>query len=228
MLWHGRLAYKNTAVMAQFVIHRGLIISVIQCIFALVFYSIAIPIYNGYLMLGYTTVYTMLPVLCLIFDEDVSFDKVKEYPQLYQSLQKGRELSLKTFLIWVWKSIYQGAIIMLLSFWLFEKSFTTIVTITFTALIFSELLNVFTALTKWSKVVCLSQLFTLILYIVSIVVLRQTIDVSAIDAEFVKNVAIIVLLSWGPMQLIKVLRMRFDPTENEKVMLDIKVEAKKK
>ena len=214
MLWHGRLAYKNTAVMAQFVIHRGLIISVIQCIFALVFYSIAIPIYNGYLMLGYTTVYTMLPVLCLIFDEDVSFDKVKEYPQLYQSLQKGRELSLKTFLIWVWKSIYQGAIIMLLSFWLFEKSFTTIVTITFTALIFSELLNVFTALTKWSKVVCLSQLFTLILYIVSIVVLRQTIDVSAIDAEFVKNVAIIVLLSWGPMQLIKVLRMRFDPTEN--------------
>ena len=179
-------------------------------------------------MLGYTTVYTMLPVLCLIFDEDVSFDKVKEYPQLYQSLQKGRELSLKTFLIWVWKSIYQGAIIMLLSFWLFEKSFTTIVTITFTALIFSELLNVFTALTKWSKVVCLSQLFTLILYIVSIVVLRQTIDVSAIDAEFVKNVAIIVLLSWGPMQLIKVLRMRFDPTENEKVMLDIKVEAKKK
>ena len=214
--------------MAQFVIHRGLIISVIQCIFALVFYSIAIPIYNGYLMLGYTTVYTMLPVLCLIFDEDVSFDKVKEYPQLYQSLQKGRELSLKTFLIWVWKSIYQGAIIMLLSFWLFEKSFTTIVTITFTALIFSELLNVFTALTKWSKVVCLSQLFTLILYIVSIVVLRQTIDVSVIDAEFVKNVAIIVLLSWGPMQLIKVLRMRFDPTENEKVMLDIKVEAKKK
>lgn len=72
LLWHGRLAYKNTSVMAQFVIHRGLIISVIQSVFSLVFYSIAIPIYNGYLMLGYTTVYTMLPVLCLIFDEDVS------------------------------------------------------------------------------------------------------------------------------------------------------------
>jgi phospholipid-translocating ATPase len=68
LLWNGRLAYKNTAVMAQFVIHRGLIISVIQSVFSLVFYSIAIPIYNGYLMLGYTTVYTMLPVICLIFD----------------------------------------------------------------------------------------------------------------------------------------------------------------
>ena len=90
VLWHGRLAYKNTAVMAQFVIHRGLIISIIQCIFSLVFHSIAIPIYNGYLMLGYTTVYTMLPVLCIIFDEDVSEDKVEEFPQLYQTLQKGR------------------------------------------------------------------------------------------------------------------------------------------
>ena len=90
VLWHGRLAYKNTSVMAQFVIHRGLIISVIQCIFSLIFYSIAIPIYNGYLMLGYATVYTMLPVLCIIFDEDVSKEKAKQYPQLYQSLQKGR------------------------------------------------------------------------------------------------------------------------------------------
>ena len=90
LLWHGRLAYKNTSVMAQFVIHRGLIISVIQCIFSLVFYSIAIPIYNGYLMLGYTTVYTMLPVLCIIFDEDVSEEKAMQYPQLYQTLQKGR------------------------------------------------------------------------------------------------------------------------------------------
>lgn len=44
VLWHGRLSYKNTSVMAQFVIHRGLIISIIQFVFALVFYSVAIPI----------------------------------------------------------------------------------------------------------------------------------------------------------------------------------------
>ena len=90
ILWHGRLSYKNTSVMAQFVIHRGLILSIIQFIFSLVFYAVAIPIYNGYLVLGYTTVYTMLPVLCLIFDEDVSLDKAQQYPQLYMSLQKGR------------------------------------------------------------------------------------------------------------------------------------------
>ena len=30
LLWHGRLSYKRSAVLAQFVIHRGLIISIIQ------------------------------------------------------------------------------------------------------------------------------------------------------------------------------------------------------
>jgi phospholipid-translocating ATPase len=29
IMWHGRLSYKRSAVLAQFVIHRGLIISVI-------------------------------------------------------------------------------------------------------------------------------------------------------------------------------------------------------
>ena len=88
-------------------------------------------------------------------DEDVSVDKALNYPDLYKSLQKGRELNLKTFLGWLWKSIYQvksswfvllkfsqGAMIMILSTLLFDNSFLNIVTITFTALIVAELLNV--------------------------------------------------------------------------------------
>ena len=34
LLWHGRLSYKRSAVLSQFVIHRGLIISIIQIIFS--------------------------------------------------------------------------------------------------------------------------------------------------------------------------------------------------
>ena len=66
LLWHGRNAYKRTAVMSHFVIHRGLIITIIQALFTAVFYYVSIPIYNGYLMLGYTTIYTMFPVFCLV------------------------------------------------------------------------------------------------------------------------------------------------------------------
>ena len=66
ILWHGRLYYKNSAKLSQFVIHRGLIISFIQAIFILMFYFVAIPIYNGMLMLGYTTLYTTFPVFSLV------------------------------------------------------------------------------------------------------------------------------------------------------------------
>jgi len=107
LLWHGRLSYKRSAVLSQFVIHRGLIITVIQAIFSIVFYFVAIPIYNGYLMLGYTTVYTSLPVFSLVFDEDVNVNAVMKFPPLYKTLQLGRSLSTKTFLIWMFKSIFQ-------------------------------------------------------------------------------------------------------------------------
>lgn len=69
-----------------------------------------------------------------------------------------------------------------------------------------------------NKIVCVSQVFTLILYFLSIWLLRDVIVVSAINVAFLKNVAIIVLISWGPLHLLKILRMRFDPTENEKIM----------
>ena len=112
--------------------------------------------------------------------------------------------------------------IMLLGFWLFEDSVVQIVTITFTALIISELLNVYTALTHLNRIVLLSQLLTFLIYIASIIFLRQQINVSAIDFTFIRRVGIIVLISWGPMQVIKMLRKALDPTENEKIMKSIK------
>mmetsp|Transcript_39366 Transcript_39366/g.37839 ORF Transcript_39366/g.37839 Transcript_39366/m.37839 type:complete len:120 (+) Transcript_39366:2613-2972(+) len=83
ILWHGRLSYKRSAILGQFVIHRGMIISIIQAIFSIIFYYVAIPIYNGFLIMGYTTIYTNLPVFCLIFDEDVPVSAALKYPPLY-------------------------------------------------------------------------------------------------------------------------------------------------
>lgn len=66
--WHGRLAYKRSSLLAQFIIHRGVIITIMQTIFIIEFYFVPLPIYNGALMLGYSTVFTMLPVFSLILD----------------------------------------------------------------------------------------------------------------------------------------------------------------
>lgn len=66
LLWHGRLSYKRTGSLGNFVIHRGLIIAFIQAIFSAIFYGLSIPIYNGVLALGYSTLFTMFPVFSLV------------------------------------------------------------------------------------------------------------------------------------------------------------------
>ena len=36
LIWHGRLSYKRSAALAQFVVHRGMIISFIQAVWHLI------------------------------------------------------------------------------------------------------------------------------------------------------------------------------------------------
>lgn len=224
LLWHGRNAYKRTAVMAQFVIHRGLIITIIQALFTTVFYYVAISIYNGYLMLGYTTLYTMFPVFCLVFDYDVTKKVAETYAPLYKTLQKGRELNMKTFLIWAWKSIYQGGVIMLFSIVLFKDSYLNIVTITFTALIVAELLNVYSEVNKKkNKILLISQIGTFTIYACSIIFMRNYINVSRIDAEFIVKVIGLTLVSWAPLHVVKLLMEKFDPSIDAKIMKRAKV-----
>jgi phospholipid-translocating ATPase len=131
LVWHGRNSYKRSAKLAQFVIHRGLIISVMQAVFSAIFYFAPIALYQGWLMVGYATVYTMAPVFSLVLDRDVSEDLALLYPELYKELTKvciqgaraslyvliywqGRSLSFKTFFTWCVISVYQG---MTLSRW---------------------------------------------------------------------------------------------------------------
>ena len=71
LFWHGRLSYKRSALLASFIIHRGFIISVIQIIFSFVFYFATIPVFNSYLLLGYSTIFTFWPVFSLILDRDI-------------------------------------------------------------------------------------------------------------------------------------------------------------
>lgn len=57
-----------------------------QATFTVMFYFVTIPIYNGFLMLGYSTIYTSLPVFSLVFDEDADVNSILSYPPLYKSM----------------------------------------------------------------------------------------------------------------------------------------------
>mmetsp|Transcript_16504 Transcript_16504/g.29748 ORF Transcript_16504/g.29748 Transcript_16504/m.29748 type:complete len:1065 (-) Transcript_16504:24-3218(-) len=220
LLWHGRLSYQRTAKLSHFVFHRGLIISVIQALFTVMFYYCAIPIYNGMLMLGYTTFYTMMPVFALVLDEDVDIKAVMMFPPLYKTLQKGRALNFTMFAVWLWKSLFQGSVIILMSILLFpDNNFINIVAITFTALIFTELLNVYTEIEKFHWLMGVSLFASLVLYLLSFVAMQQYFDLSYIFSfDFAWRVVLITALSWGPLHIIKVIKNKVDPSEHQKVM----------
>jgi phospholipid-translocating ATPase len=110
LLINGRFCYKRSCALSQFVMHRGLIISTMQAIFSCVFYFASVSLYQGVLMVAYSTAYTMLPVFSLVVDRDVTAENALMYPELYKELGKGRSLSYKTFCIWVLISIYQGIV----------------------------------------------------------------------------------------------------------------------
>ena len=112
------------------------------------------------LVLGYATIFTIAPIFSLVLDEDVSEANAMKFPELYRELQKRRSLSVKTFLIWAWKALYQGGVIMLGGVLLFEQRFVHVVGITFTALILTENLMVAVEVKRWHPFMLLAQVLT--------------------------------------------------------------------
>jgi phospholipid-translocating ATPase len=180
LVWHGRNSYKRSAKLAQFVIHRGLIISVCQTM-----YSIAIKfepegLYKDWLMVGYATVYTMAPVFSLVLDKDVDENLANLYPELYKELTSGSSLSYRTFFVWVFVSIYQGSMIQGLSQVLTEVDGPKMVAVSFTVLVLNELCMVAFEITTWHPVMIMSLLGTLFLYLGSMPFLGRYFDLAFI------------------------------------------------
>uniref|UniRef100_A0A8C4NK30 Phospholipid-transporting ATPase n=1 Tax=Eptatretus burgeri TaxID=7764 RepID=A0A8C4NK30_EPTBU len=218
LMVHGRNSYKRSAALSQFVIHRGLIISAMQAVFSSVFYFASVPLYQGFLMVGYTTVYTMFPVFSLVLDQDVKPETAMLYPELYKDLTKGRSLSFKTFFLWVLISIYQGGIIMYGALLLFEAQFVHVVAITFTSLILTELLMVALTVRTWHWLMVLAELFSLVIYIASLVLLNEFFDTAFITSlTFVWKVLVITLVSCLPLYILKYLQRKFSPPNYSKL-----------
>ncbi|CAB3373244.1 Hypothetical predicted protein [Cloeon dipterum] len=212
LLVHGRRSYKRSAALSQFVIHRGLIISTMQAVFSSVFYFSSVALYQGFLMVGYATVYTMFPVFSLVLDKDVSSKIALTYPELYKELSKGRSLSFKTFFSWVLISIFQGGIIMYGALILFEDDFIHIVAISFTALVLTELTMVALTVRTWHYLMVLAELVSLAIYILSLILLRGYFDSEFIQTpQFLWKVSVITLVTCLPLYILKFLRRKFSP-----------------
>ena len=218
LVWHGRNSYKRSAKLAQFVIHRGLIISVCQT-----FYSIATQLqphalYRDWLLVGYATVYTMAPVFSLVLDKDVDEGLANLYPELYKELTTGRSLSYRTFFVWVAVSIYQGGIIQGLSQILVNLDSDQMVSVSFTVLVINELIMVAFEIVTWHWIMAVSIVGTAAIYVGSVPFLGGYFDLSYVWSwGFAWRVAAISAISLIPPYCIKVLRRTLKPPSYRKV-----------
>ncbi|KAG8424561.1 putative aminophospholipid-translocase [Metarhizium acridum] len=178
LVWHGRNSYKRSAKLAQFVIHRGLIIAVCQTMYSIARKFEPEGLYKDWLLVGYATIYTAAPVLSLVLDKDVDENLANLYPELYKELTEGRSLSYRTFFVWVFVSIYQGGMIQGLSQILTEVDGPKMVAVSYTVLVLNELIMVAIEITTWHPVMILSILGTFLVFVGSIPFLGGYFDLS--------------------------------------------------
>ena len=167
-----------------------------QAVFSSLFYFAPISLYQGLLIIGYATIFTMAPVFSLVFDHDIEPSIALLYPELYKDLTKGRELSLKTFFKWLLVSVYQGGVIMLSSFVLFEHDF----------------------IHTWHYIMGLCEIASIFIYILSVRFLETEFDRPFMTSiSFFAKVSVITLFSFMPLYLIKVVRHFLAPPSYAKL-----------
>ncbi|KAL7795424.1 hypothetical protein V8C37DRAFT_374477 [Trichoderma ceciliae] len=218
LVWHGRNSYNRSAKLAQFVIHRGLIIAVCQTMYSIALKFEPEGLYKNWLMVGYATVYTAAPVLSLVLDKDVDEDLANLYPELYKELTSGLSLSYRTFFVWVLVSIYQGGMIQGLSQILTEVDSKRMVSVSYTVLVLNELLMVAIEITTWHPLMIISILGTFIFFIGSIPFLGDYFDLGfLITWGFVWRVLAIGSISLIPPYAGKLIRRTMRPPSYRKV-----------
>ncbi|XP_063835772.1 probable phospholipid-transporting ATPase IIB [Ostrinia nubilalis] len=219
LLVHGRRAAMRSAALCLFIVHRGLIVSTMQAVFSVVFYFSSVSLYPGFLMVGYGTVYTLLPVFSLVLDKDIPSSTALQHPQLYKQLTKGRQLSYKTFYIWTGISIYQGGVIMYGALVLFEDQLIHIVEISYTALILTELIMVALTVNTWHRLMVAAEAVSLLMYTATLLIFT-----SYFDADFIRHwdfwwkVTTITLVSCLPLYIVKHMHRKWSARQYKNIL----------
>lgn len=115
-------------------------------------------------------------------------------------------------------SIYQGGAIIILANLLFEDEFMRIVSISFTSLIFNELLMVALEVSTWHPVMVYAQIVSLGAYLGSVLLLPTYFDIKFMaTGEFCWKVALITGISSLPLYIYRYLQHKLDPPSYAKL-----------
>lgn len=104
----------------------------------------------------------------------------------------------------------------------FENSFTNIVTITFSALIVIEMLNILSEVHIFKPAMIISILLTIVVYFFTIISFRTIIMTEYIDAMYMVKIGITCLVCWAPINIFTFVMARIDPSQERKIMNETK------
>lgn len=219
LVWHGRNSYKRSAKLAQFIIHRGLIISVCQTMYNIAGHFDPKGLFKDWLLVGYATVYTMAPVFSLVLDRDVDEKLANLYPELYKELKTGQSLSYRTFFAWVAVSIYQGIVIQGLTQLLVGAvDGPRMLSVSFTVLVLNELIMVAVSVTTWHPIMIACILGTGSVYAASVPFLGDYFDLAYVASwSWVWRVAAVAAISLVPVWSGKLIGRAWKPPNYRKV-----------
>ncbi|KAJ5887675.1 hypothetical protein N7495_007716 [Penicillium taxi] len=219
LVWHGRNSYKRSAKLAQFIMHRGLIISICQTVFSIASHFDPKGLFINWLMIGYASVYTNAPVFTLVLDQDVDERLANLYPELYKELKTGKSLSYRSFFAWVFISVYQGAVIQGLSQILLDTiTGPRLVSVSFTALVLTELGMVAISVTTWHPVMIFALVGTVLVYAGSVPFLGEYYDLRyVITLDFLWRVLVILAVALVPVWAGKLIKQSWSPPSYRKV-----------
>lgn len=114
-LYYGYHTYSSLSKITKYVFHRGMIITWIQQLFTMIYFFMNVSIFNGNLMLGYSSVFTFLPVICIMIHEEMPYKNMISYPNNYLDARKS--FNMIYILCWVFMSFYQAFVIVFFSIW---------------------------------------------------------------------------------------------------------------
>lgn len=219
LVWHGRNSYKRSAKLAQFIIHRGLIISVCQTMYNIAGHFDPKGLFKDWLLVGYATVYTMAPVFSLVLDRDVDEKLANLYPELYKELKTGQSLSYRTFFAWVAVSIYQGIVIQGLTQLLVGAvDGPRMLSVSFTVLVLNELIMVAVSVTTWHPIMIACIVGTGAFYAASVPFLGEYFDLAYVASwSWVWRVAAVAAISLVPVWSGKLIGRAWKPPNYRKV-----------
>jgi len=123
LLCHGRNTRQRTIKLTSFIIHRGLIFAFIQALYCALFAYVPLPIYQGWLCVGYATVFTMFPVFCLILGSNTKSETNIHYAKLYKE-RINETLNAPMLHQWLVVSLFQAFVIISLALMEFDSNMT--------------------------------------------------------------------------------------------------------